>query len=315
MAGDQDSIQGDSDSLLMRFFNPQSTKRDLVMKRWTTAITAIVKHSGNPIGSLEDMPEEHRSSIKDLRSRILRQDTSGSGDFPFMESMHQQQLQQQLQQQQQSQHQQTSSSNNINNTGNDNNSSTSTSSSTGRKAPAPPVGRSISKIWEEDETTASSRPQSANSNLTAITAAAATASTTAGADAATRSFGAGKSLLQAAVSGSMATATTPSTIKLLPSTSVTAVPADAVVSSSRAAASSHEHGDVSLEGIPSGRGATDLERQQDQGKRQLFELKDDAAKMAKITTTDDASAPSPVMAAKDKQEPGNHDVHSDDDFS
>ena len=75
---DDSGSAGDNESLLMRFFNPSINKRDLIMKRWTTAITAIVKHGGNPIGSIRQMSAESRDSLVDLRSRIMREDTTTS---------------------------------------------------------------------------------------------------------------------------------------------------------------------------------------------------------------------------------------------
>jgi hypothetical protein len=48
------------------------TSKDDARKRWTTAITAVVKHGGNPIGSLREMSEsESITNLSELRSRIL----------------------------------------------------------------------------------------------------------------------------------------------------------------------------------------------------------------------------------------------------
>lgn len=116
------------------------------MKRWTTAITAIVKHSGNPIGTMQDMPEDFRSSLKELRSRILRQDTQVHWDTQPEEQAGQPS-------QQKSAGGSSDGGNNVNN----------------ESRPAPPtIMRSISRIWEEEE--AGAGRSGANSNLIAAVA-------------------------------------------------------------------------------------------------------------------------------------------------
>lgn len=118
----------------MRFFNPQADKKDMAMKRWTTAITAIVKHAGNQIGSLEGMPEESRSTLQELRTRILRQDTPEPTDLlppegqeaGIMDSAQRKEQEKDT-----------------------------------RARPRPGISaRSISKIWEEEEIRSSSRSSS-----------------------------------------------------------------------------------------------------------------------------------------------------------
>ena len=70
----------DSESLLRRMLfsskgsSSSMTSKDVARKRWTTAITAIVKHSGNPIGSYSQMhsPVDSTTNINELRHRILQ---------------------------------------------------------------------------------------------------------------------------------------------------------------------------------------------------------------------------------------------------
>lgn len=48
-------------------------RREIVKKRWTSAITAIVESYGNPIGSIDSLPSEVKTSIKDLRALVLQE--------------------------------------------------------------------------------------------------------------------------------------------------------------------------------------------------------------------------------------------------
>lgn len=75
------SASGSRTSSLRSLFKRQGSKekydsivsRELAKKRWTFAITAVVESSGNPIGSIESMPSEVKSSLKDLRTLVLEE--------------------------------------------------------------------------------------------------------------------------------------------------------------------------------------------------------------------------------------------------